>query len=102
MKARMMRDNGEQPPDHFLPPPPGPHPEADNFYLHAFFDLTTCRAIGMDLGPIPWTAIVAYADRAGLDPAGCEAFVAVIRTLDGAYLADERARVQAQKEKPRG
>jgi len=71
---------------------------ADSFFLRAFGDLSTCRSSGMDLGPIPWTAIVNYGERAGLEPDTIEAFVIVIRTMDGAY----RKWHDAEQEKKRG
>lgn len=30
------------------------------FYIEAFWELHTCRSIGMDVGPIPWTAVQTY------------------------------------------
>lgn len=46
----------------------------------------------MGIGPIPWTAIVAYADRAGLDRRAADVFLTCIRALDAAYLAEVIAR----------
>lgn len=40
----------------------------------------------MSLGPVPWSKIVEYADRYGLDPDVSEAFVDIIRTMDVAYM----------------
>jgi hypothetical protein len=69
------------------------------FYIAAFFDLSTCRSIGMSLGPIPWTAIVEYADIVGLEPSNRELFVFVIRELDAAYLAWQAQEMERTKTK---
>lgn len=58
--------------------------------MRAFANLSTCRAIGMAVGPIPWRDAVAYADRAGLDEEAAEVFVEVISALDADYLAEQR------------
>lgn len=47
--------------------------------LEAYGDLLTCRTLD---GVIPWSAIVEYADRAGLEPDVTQAFVRIIRYLD--------------------
>lgn len=58
----------------------------DAFFLRAFKELSTCRQIGMGPGPIPWDKIIAYGERAGLDEEMLEAFVLIMRQMDGAYL----------------
>ena len=40
----------------------------------------------MGEGPIPWTAVIQYADREGLDPVGCRVFVKIMQALDAKYL----------------
>lgn len=60
----------------------------DVFYITAFWELSTCRAFGMSLGPIPWNYIVQYADRRGLDDRMSRVFEYVIRELDEVYLRD--------------
>lgn len=40
----------------------------------------------MTVGPIPWTAIVEYADRQELDPMMHATFTAVMLELDAGYL----------------
>lgn len=64
--------------------------------MAAFWHLHTCRHVdGMGgIGPIPWTAIVAYADRAGLDREAGDVLVEVVRSLDRVYLDDERERMR--------
>lgn len=56
------------------------------FYYAAFLDLSTCRAVGMGEGPIPWDAIDRYAQRHGLDDDEYDAFFGLIRALDARYL----------------
>lgn len=68
----------------------------DEFYLTAFWDLSTCRDLGWGVGPIPWRDIILYADRAGLEEDTATAFVAIIRHMDTAYL-----RWQEQEQKRR-
>src|SRR5690606_27200047 len=55
-------------------------------FLEAFWDLSTCRQIGMGLGPIPWTSVQEYCRING----GGEDFNRDIhyhvRQLDIAYL----------------
>lgn len=58
----------------------------DAFYLKAFFDLSTCRQMGMGLGPIPWDKILMYAKFNGLDEDVTEAFIVIIRELDIAFI----------------
>lgn len=62
----------------------------------AFADLSTCRAIGLATGPIPWTAVDAYAGREGLRGQARRVFVGAIRDLDAAYLRDQ-ARPRAKE-----
>lgn len=50
----------------------------------AFHELSTCRQIGMALGPIPWTAIDRYAERHGIGD--FEQFATLVRACDAAYL----------------
>ena len=58
----------------------------DRFFIKAFFDLDTCRSVGMDIGRIPWSIIVQYSDRYKLDEDVSEAFVDIIREMDNAFL----------------
>lgn len=54
--------------------------------MDAFSKLSTCRAIGMALGPIPWSAASDYALRFGLDEDEFEILWELISRLDSAYL----------------
>ena len=65
--------------------------------MSAFANLSTCRDIGMGVGPIPWTAIAEFADRAKLAPIARRVFEAVINTLDRAILDDERAKARKER-----
>jgi len=58
----------------------------EDFYLGAFWELSTCRAMGMSIGPIPWDKVVDYARFAGLDYDNLGLFVMVIRAMDSVYL----------------
>ena len=95
----MMRAEGRSPPPESLPPPVGPHPEIEDWLIRAFFRLSTCREIGMAVGPIPWSSIVDYADRAGLKGDSAETFTTIMMSLDHAYLADERARQKTEAQR---
>lgn len=57
-----------------------------DFYFVAFNELTTCRSIGMGVGPIPWTVIQEFADREGLDGEERACLLYLIRSMDNAYL----------------
>lgn len=51
--------------------------------MRAFMELSTCRAIGMIVGPIPFTAIASYCDRYAL-PSWC---IDALLMIDRAWLA---------------
>jgi hypothetical protein len=71
--------------------------------LAAWGDLNTCRTMGAaDLGPIPWTAIVAYADRLGLDWTMGRALAIVVRSMDEAYRAWHREQAERQRDRSKG
>lgn len=59
---------------------------AEDAVIDAFFALSSTRAMGMVLGPIPWTAIAAYADRIGLARETSLGFIAAVQHLDDVYL----------------
>lgn len=61
---QMIRD-GIELPDH-LKNAPSLLVGLELFY-NAFQELTTCRQLGMSLGPIPWTAIDVYCIRYSLE-----------------------------------
>jgi energy-converting hydrogenase Eha subunit B len=72
-------------------------PESDYAVMRvkqAWDDLSTCRSIGMVVGPIPYTAIVTWCDVNGLDPEAMRIMTHVIRVLD-----IDRAEREAAKRK---
>ena len=91
-------DKGRDLPDWFLEEPP--LLPGDQFYLDAFWDLSTCRPVGMSEGPIPWTSIVEYWRMSGLDDDTMELFVGVIRAMDAEYMIWRND--QAERQKARG
>lgn len=71
--------------------------EADVFYLKAFYDLTSCREVGMGLGPIPWRDIYTYAIYAGFENDLYDHFIQVIREMDAGYLEWQRKKQEVDK-----
>ena len=72
----------------------------------AWVTLGTCRSIGMEPGPIPWTAINDYAQRYGLCDDEFEELCYCVQHLEREYrehVAQTRKRQQRQqKVKPIG
>lgn len=66
----------------------------DEFYLRAFYELSTCRGVGMSAGPIPWNIAVMYAQYQGLDADSIQPFIDIIRKLDAVYLDDAAAEME--------
>lgn len=62
----------------------------DEFYIRAFWELSSCRQFGQFIGPIPWHRIVQYGERKGLDGGMIGVLEVVIRELDEVYLRDLR------------
>jgi hypothetical protein len=60
--------------------------EGEAWFMRPFFDLSTCRAIGMSIGQIPWTAIDAYGRGRRMEPDVLDTFTFVIREMDAEYL----------------
>jgi hypothetical protein len=57
------------------------------FHWSAFADLSTDRQVGFGIGPIPGSAIRAYAQWYGIDDADeYERFKSLIRTMDREFL----------------
>lgn len=59
-----------------------------DFYYIAFHDLTSCRAIGMAEGPIPWTAMKTYADTYDIHGLELERFIYILTHMDIAYMKE--------------
>ncbi len=79
-----MISEGRTVPDDFLNQP---EIEIQNvFYWEAFWDLGSERQVGMGVGPIPNSAMQAFADREGLGADQFEFFRGVIRAVDKDYL----------------
>lgn len=71
--------------------------EAYQFYIDAFTELSSCRSIGMALGPIPFTAIMEYSRIFEVEDA--EEFLYFIRRMDNIYvihMSDESKSKSAQ------
>ncbi len=66
-----------------------------DIYYEAFLELGSTRSIGMDLGPIPWTAIDRYAQRHGYEGDDFEYLVQMVRALDEAFLKYTRDKREA-------
>lgn len=60
------------------------------FYFGAFLELNTDRYVGMELGPIPWSSIMEYADRLGLDDEEREDLFHHVRALDDVLMEHRR------------
>ena len=78
-------------------------PEHLAFVWRAFGELATERTSGFGVGPIPWSAIEAYADRAGIADVDERAdFKALIRVLDDVVVKHhaEAARKSTDKRRP--
>lgn len=69
-----------------------------NIYYDAFLELSTCRAIGMSLGYIPWTAIKEYGEVYQFDSEQTEDLFYFVREMDQAFLK-YHAKVQDGKSK---
>lgn len=78
-------------------PVPELYPQWAAICMVAFHDLATCRSVGFDIGPIPWTAINAWAAEHRLGGETRRVFVTVIRRMDAAWLDSERARLEAER-----
>lgn len=74
----------------------GPDVGPFSFYIEAFYELSTCRSVGMGVGPIPFTSVLEYSRI--YDVGDFEEFLYLIRRMDSRYLELERSR---QEEKSR-
>lgn len=69
-----------------------------DFVWSAWWELHTDRPIGMAVGPIPFTAIDAYAGRYGIGALDAfEAFAGLIRAMDAVYLDWAAKRAKTSK-----
>jgi hypothetical protein len=74
----------------------------DEFYVDAFWELCTCRALGMSIGPIPWRDVVSYAEYVELEHDLISVFVRAIRALDNIYLVWVEKKSGSKKDKKPG
>lgn len=63
-------------------------------YYTGFLDLTSCRQVGMGLGPIPLLSILEYCMINGIEGEQQEDFVWFIQRLDSKYLDWSRTRAK--------
>lgn len=73
----------------------------DEFYLTAFWELSSCRQFGYSIGPIPWNRVVEYGERRRLDRRMIKVFEVVLRELDEVYLAWLRDNQERKTEQTR-
>lgn len=66
-------------------------------YLEAFWDLHTCRQIGMSLGPIPWTSVNIWATMNLTSEDSIKDLHYFVRKLDSEFLRWS----QSNKESPK-
>lgn len=70
--------------------------------MDAFYRLSASRQVGMSVGPIPFEAVDAYADRYGIrDGDDFETFHTLLRAADNAYLEAMRDRRDNGSQGPR-
>ena len=55
-----------------------PYVRGDEFYLRAFWELSSERQFGQAIGPIPWSKIVMYGERRNLDDSMMGVFERVV------------------------
>jgi hypothetical protein len=58
-------------------------------------DVDSCRSIGMVLGPIPYTAVVLWSDRNGLDPDVADMLWGAIKIVDASFLEKHRPKPES-------
>jgi hypothetical protein len=73
-----------------------------DFFISAFFELSTERQLGFGEGPIPISAIHAYCRHYEMDDDEEHEFVSCIRALDGAYLKRQNRSKSSGRVKGKG
>jgi len=58
----------------------------EDFYIKGFYELGTCRTMGMSAGPIPWRDIIAYSNFNNFDKELTNHFTRIIMGMDTSYL----------------
>jgi hypothetical protein len=69
----------------------------DDFFMAAFWDLSSCRQFGFGAGPIPWDTMVAYAEFHGLEYDVACVFIQIMREMDGVWLEWEAEEADRRK-----
>ena len=68
------------------------------FYMDAFYELSSCRINSMSVGPIPFTAIVEYSRLYGVEDV--EDFHYIIRQMDNVFLKLESSKSKKAETQP--
>ena len=66
-------------------------------FIRAWHDLGTCRQVGMGVGPIPWTAVMQWAQIEGLDDEAARLLWEVIVFLECRRVEREEAKRTLEK-----
>ena len=90
-------DKGLEPPESCIPPY---LPEHLDHYMNAYWQLSTCRALGPGgVGPIPWWVIDHYAERTGIhNEILYDDFMFYMTAMDNAYLSIQAETIEKQAE----
>lgn len=72
------------------------------FYIDAFYDLTTCRYNGMSTGPIPFTAMIEYAKIYDIVGDDLVDFLHVMRVMDNAFLNKVQEKEKSHGKRDKG
>lgn len=62
----------------------------EEFYLEAFWSLSTERQVGQALGRIPWSRAMLYAVKEGVEPDMLGPFWRILYEMDTGYLEHQR------------
>jgi hypothetical protein len=82
-------------------PPEGPDPAVEQLFLTAWERLSSCRQIGMTVGPIPFHLMVWYAERQGFDRDTIDTFCEVLGELDALWLRQKAEEAPTPPSKPK-
>ncbi|MBT2244578.1 hypothetical protein JQK15_13620 [Sphingobium sp. BHU LFT2] len=94
---RAQAEDGLLPAIRILDTEPKLGPDTE-FWFNAFKTLETERAVGFGDGPIPFTAILAFARYYGLSEFETDFLITFIRSLD-VWVREQQAKNQARKSK---
>lgn len=72
----------------------------DEFFLRAFYQLSTCRRF--QGAPVPWDMVAAYAEAWQLSPDMGVTLSIVVRRMDDAYLEWHRKEAERRAEQDKG